>query len=110
MNELTYFIPASLFILQFVLILGGVYAFVLNREGKVIQKIEEMHKEQDSRIRETEQEAKKIRQNYVVEFADVRSKIGEGEVKTIKAINDLERALREAIHGLRQDMQKWVSK
>ena len=109
------------FIFQFVVIIGGTYAFVLNREAKMLSKVEDLHKEQNCRIDRTEEEMKAIRTNYITKFAEVRQDVNEGfaevrkdanDVKTemINAMHSFETAIRSSIHGLREDIAKWFGK
>lgn len=92
------------FILQLVLVLGGAYGFVLLREGKMVEKMEKMHDEQEKRIREIEAENKSIRENYRSRLDAMKDSISDVNV----AMSDLRTDLLEAVHTLETNLRESV--
>ena len=98
------------FIFQIFVFLGGAYYFILQREAKVIDKMDAMHKDQDGRIEKAETEAKAIRENYNTKFQRVHDTIHETKVSIIESMHAMENNLRDSNHTLAENVTKALNR
>lgn len=98
------------FIFQLFVLIGSTYAFVLKREAAMVAKMEQMHKEQDERIRENESEVRDIKDNYIRKFEKVYKVVGDVKLEIVNVIHEVETNLRESNHTLADNMTKAVNR
>lgn len=114
--DVNIFLGIAAFALNVIVMLGGAYAFVLHREGKLVEKMEKMHDEQEKRIREIEAENKSIRENYRARLDAMKDSIGSvgasiAELKTeiLERINQSEMNMRESYHKQAENVSKAIN-
>jgi hypothetical protein len=86
----------------------AIYLYVQSREDKMRREARDMHEKQDEQIRKTETKMHHIQTNYNQKFADLRQAVMDGKIEMLRAIQEMEKTLRDSNHRLAEEIHKFM--